>query len=97
MGDSATEVIIKKPPRTDNPAGSSPNILSNTNSANDTSTPNICNTNSVSNPLPVHKTKHINNPGISVAIINCQSISAKKASFTNFISDQKFSTWLYCV
>ena len=47
--------------------------------------PNTCKTKSVSNPSSTPQTNI--NPGLSIAIINCQSNPAKKASFTSFSYD----------
>jgi len=44
-------------------------------------------TDSDSTLLPVHGTNSSINPIFSMAVMNCQSIFSKKASFVNFISD----------
>jgi len=58
-----------------------------TNVARDVPNLNSCITDSDSTLLPVHSTNSSKNPVFSMAIMNCQSIFSKKASFVNFISD----------
>ena len=48
---------------------------------------NMCNVDSDSTPLPVNNRNPSTTPGFSMAVMNCQSISSKKAFFQNFISD----------
>ena len=46
----------------------------------------MCSVDSDSTPLSVHNVTPCTNPGFSMAILNCQSISSKKAVFANFVS-----------
>jgi len=57
------------------------------NTARDVPTLNICSVDYGSTPLLVHNMNSNLNPGFSMAVLNCQSVFSKKASFVNFISD----------
>ena len=77
-------VITSAPPSTDDQSDSNPKIV------NYALIPNTCSrTKSVSNPSSTQQANI--NPGLSIAIINCQSISVKKASFASFSSDHQIS------
>ena len=47
----------------------------------------MCCVDSDSTHSPVHNTNLSINLGFSMAIMNCQSISSKKAAFASFVSD----------